>query len=35
MKDDTELFKRYMDDKEFKRMMTDVVFKVAYEAAGT
>ena len=35
MKDDTELFKRYMDDKDFKRMMTDIVFKVAYEAAGT
>ena len=35
MKDDTELFKRYMDDKEFRRDMTDAVFKVAYGAAGT
>ena len=35
MKDDTELFKRYMDDKEFRRDMTDAVFAVAYEAAGT
>lgn len=34
MKDDTELFKRYMDDKEFRRDMTDAVFKVAYEAAA-
>ncbi|MDE2999937.1 MAG: type I restriction endonuclease subunit R [Gemmatimonadota bacterium] len=34
MKDDTELFKRYMDDKDFKRTMTDAVFNVAYEAAA-
>ena len=35
MKDDTELFKRYMDDKEFRRDMTDAIFAVAYKAAGT
>ena len=35
MKDDTELFKRYMDDKDFKRMMTDIVFNLAYNPVGT
>ncbi len=33
MKDDTELFKRYMDDKDFKRWMADTVFGLAYEPA--
>ncbi len=35
MKDDTELFKRYMDDKDFKRMMTDIVFNLAYDPVET
>ncbi len=35
MKDDTELFKRYMDDKDFKRLMTDIVFNLAYNSVGT
>ena len=34
MKDDTELFKLYMDDKDFRREMTAAVFDLAYEAAG-
>ena len=34
MKDDTELFKQFMDDKSFKRWMTDTVFGLAYEQAG-
>ncbi|MDE2888974.1 MAG: type I restriction endonuclease subunit R [Gemmatimonadota bacterium] len=35
MKDDTELFKRYMDDKDFKRWMADTVFGLAYDPVGT
>ena len=35
MKDDTELFKRYMDDKEFKRWMADTVFGLAYDPVST
>ena len=35
MKDDTELFKRYMDDKDFRREMTAAVFDLAYEAVET
>ena len=31
MKDDTELFKQYMDNEGFKRWMTDTVFAIAYE----
>ena len=36
MKDDTELFKQYMDNPGFKRWMNDAVFDLAYhqEAAG-
>ena len=34
MKDDTELFKQFMDDKSFKRWMTDTVFGIAYEQSG-
>ncbi len=31
MKDDTELFKQFMDNEGFKRWMTDTVFGLAYE----
>ena len=31
MKDDTELFKQFMDNASFKRWMTDTVFTLAYE----
>ena len=31
MKDDTELFKQFMDNEGFKRWMTDTVFRLAYE----
>ena len=35
MKDDTELFKQYVDNDSFKRWMTDRVFELAYEQAGS
>ena len=35
MKDDTELFKRFNDNEGFKRWLTDTVFGLAYEQAGT
>ena len=31
MKDDTELFKQFMDNEGFKRWLTDAVFAVTYE----
>ena len=31
MKDDTELFKQFMDNQSFKRWLTDTVFGLAYE----
>jgi len=31
MKDDTELFKQFMDNESFKRWLTDVVFEMTYE----
>ena len=31
MKDDTELFKQFMDNEGFKRWMTDAVFELTYE----
>lgn len=36
MKDDTELFREYMDNPGFQRWMNDAVFDLAYhqEAAG-
>ena len=34
MKDDTELFKQFMDNESFKRWMSDVVFGLAYAQAG-
>ena len=34
MKDDTELFKQFMDNEGFKRWMTDTVFGLTYGASG-
>ena len=34
MKDDTELFRLFMDNGSFKRWLTDTVFGLAYERAG-
>ena len=34
MKDDTELFKQFMDNESFKRWMTDTVFGLTYEGQG-
>ena len=34
MKDDTELFKQFMDNQSFKRWLTDTVFGLACEQAG-
>ena len=30
MKDDTELFKQFVDNEGFKRWMSDTVFRLAY-----
>ena len=35
MKDDTELFRQFVDNKGFKRWMSDTVFGLAYEQAET
>ena len=35
MRDDTELFKQFMDNDSFKCWMTDTVFSLAYEPAAT
>ena len=35
MKDDTELFKQFMDNEGFKRWMTDAVFGLTYEEPST
>ena len=35
MRDDTELFKQFMDNTSFKRWMTDTVFDLAYEPPAT
>ena len=35
MKDDTELFRRFMDDPDFKRWLGGVVFEVAYGGVGS
>lgn len=35
MKDDTELFKQFMDDEGFKRWMRDTVFGLTYEGQET
>ena len=34
MKDDTQLFKKYMDDPQFKRRLNDKVFELTYKGAG-
>ncbi len=34
IRDDTELFKQFMDNDDFKRWMTGVVFELAYDQAG-
>jgi len=34
LKDDTELFKQFMDNEGFRRWMTDMVFGLTYEASG-
>ena len=34
MRDDTELFKQFMDNDSFKRWLTDTVFSLAYEPAA-
>ena len=34
MKDDTELFRQFMDNEDFKRWLGGVVFEVAYEGVG-
>ena len=34
MNDDTRLFKKFMDDADFRRQLTDIVFELAYEQAG-
>ena len=34
MKDDTQLFKKYMDDSQFKRRLNDKVFELTYKGAG-
>ena len=34
LKDDTELFKQFMDNEGFKRWMTDTVFRLTYDRPG-
>jgi type I restriction enzyme R subunit len=34
LKDDTELFKQFMDNESFRRWLTDTVFGLTYDAAG-
>jgi type I restriction enzyme R subunit len=34
IKDDTELFKQFMDNESFRRWLTDMVFGLTYETAG-
>ena len=31
LKDDTELFKQFMDNESFKRWLTDTVFRITYD----
>ncbi|BCA53477.1 hypothetical protein W02_06170 [Nitrospira sp. KM1] len=33
LKDDTELFKQFMDNDSFKRWLTDMVFRITYESS--
>lgn len=34
LKDDTELFKQFMDNESFRRWMADTVFGLTYESSG-
>ena len=34
MRDDTELFKQFMDNESFRRWLTDTVFNLTYEQPG-
>ena len=34
LKDDTELFKQFVDNESFRRWMTDTVFGLTYESSG-
>jgi type I restriction enzyme, R subunit len=34
LKDDTELFKQFMDNESFRRWMTDTVFRLTYEPSA-
>jgi len=34
LKDDTELFKQFMDNEGFRRWLTDTVFGLTYESSG-
>jgi hypothetical protein len=34
LKDDTELFKQFMDNESFKLWMTDTAFELTYDVAG-
>ena len=34
VKDDTELFKQFMDNESFRRWLTDTVFALTYEQAS-
>jgi type I restriction enzyme R subunit len=35
LKDDTELFKQFMDNESFKRWLTDTVFGLTYASGGS
>lgn len=35
LKDDTKLFKQFMDNESFRRWMTDTVFGLTYQPSGT
>jgi len=35
LRDDTELFKQFMDNESFNRWLTDTVFRLTYEQTGT
>jgi type I restriction enzyme R subunit len=34
MRDDTELFKQFMDNESFRRWLTDTVFNLTYDQPG-
>ncbi|HET8874960.1 MAG TPA: hypothetical protein VFO53_01415 [Casimicrobiaceae bacterium] len=34
LKDDTELFRQFMDNESFRRWLTDTVFGLTYDAAA-